>query len=140
MNKQAKMPLAALISLGLLYLIWGSTFLSVRILLSYLPPLVITFGRNLVAGSLLLLWALLGKHWVPMEKGHFKTHFLCGLLMISLGNGCMALAGSIVPSGFSSVFMALGPLLLVLFFWMAGRNKKIKKRFLMHLLEKNLHL
>lgn len=127
MNKQAKMPLPALISLGLLYLIWGSTFLSVRILLSYLPPLVITFGRNLVAGSLLLLWALLGKHWVPMEKGHFKTHFLCGLLMISLGNGCMALAGSIVPSGFSSVFMALGPLLLVLFFWMAGRKPSIRK-------------
>jgi len=75
MNKQAKMPLAALISLGLLYLIWGSTFLSVRILLSYLPPLVITFGRNIVAGSLLFIWSIVGKHWVPMKKGHFKTHF-----------------------------------------------------------------
>ncbi len=127
MNKQAKMPLAALISLGLLYLIWGSTFLSVRILLSYLPPLVITFGRNIVAGSLLFIWSIVGKHWVPMKKGHFKTHFFCGLLMISLGNGCMALAGSIVPSGFSSVFMALGPLLLVLFFWMAGRKPSLRK-------------
>ena len=112
MNKQVKIPLAALISLGFLYLIWGSTFLSVRILLAYIPPLMITFGRNLVAGTLLLIWSILGKHWVRMEKGHFKTHVLCGFLMISLGNGCMALAGSIVPSGFSSVFMALGPLLL----------------------------
>ena len=127
MTKQVKMPLAALISLGLLYLIWGSTFLSVRILLNFLPPLVITFGRNIVAGSLLFMWSIVGKHWVPMQKGHFKTHFLSGLLMISLGNGCMALAGSIVPSGFSSVFMALGPLLLVLFFWMSGRKPSIRK-------------
>jgi hypothetical protein len=127
MNKQAKIPLAAFISLGFLYLIWGSTFLSVRILLAYIPPLMITFGRNLVAGTLLLIWSILGKHWVRMEKGHFKTHVFCGFLMISLGNGCMALAGSIVPSGFSSVFMALGPLLLVIFFWLAGRKPSIRK-------------
>jgi drug/metabolite transporter (DMT)-like permease len=62
MSLKIKIPAAALISLGLLYLIWGSTFLSVRILLSYFPPLVITFSRNLFAGSLLLMWSLMGKH------------------------------------------------------------------------------
>jgi drug/metabolite transporter (DMT)-like permease len=116
-----------MISLGLLYLIWGSTFLSVRILLDYLPPLVITFSRNYTAGSLLLIWSLLGGHWKPMSNLHWCVHLQAGILLIALGNGFMSLAGSIVPSGFSSVFMALGPALLVLFFWLGGRKPSLRK-------------
>lgn len=118
-----------LVSLGLLYLIWGSTFLSVRILLEYLPPMVITFSRNLTAGSLLLAWSLAGGHWKVMTKQHWKVHVQAGFLLITLGNGFMALAGSIVPSGFSSVFMALGPMLLVVFFWISGRKPNARKIF-----------
>lgn len=127
MNKSLK--LSVIISLGLLYLVWGSTFLSVRILLGYLPPLVITFLRNILAGSLLGLVAYFGKFWKPMTKEHLIVHLQAGLFLIVGGNGFMALAGSIVPSGFSSVFMALGPLLLVLFFWLDG--KKISQRKLL---------
>lgn len=116
-----------LISLGLLYLIWGSTFLSVRILLDYLPPMVITFSRNLTAGSLLFAWSIIGGHWKKMTRQHWKVHLQAGILLITLGNGFMALAGSIVPSGFSSVFMALGPMLLVLFFWLSGRKPNSRK-------------
>jgi drug/metabolite transporter (DMT)-like permease len=116
-----------LISLGLLYLIWGSTFLSVRILLDYLPPMVITFSRNLTAGSLLLAWSIIGGHWKKMTRQHWKVHLQAGFLLITLGNGFMALAGSIVPSGFSSVFMALGPMLLVVFFWISGRKPNARK-------------
>jgi drug/metabolite transporter (DMT)-like permease len=116
-----------LISLGLLYLIWGSTFLSVRILLDFLPPMVITFSRNLTAGSLLLAWSIIGGHWKKMTHQHWKVHLQAGFLLITLGNGFMALAGSIVPSGFSSVFMALGPMLLVVFFWISGRKPNARK-------------
>lgn len=116
-----------LISLGLLYLIWGSTFLSVRILLEFLPPMVITFSRNLTAGFLLLAWSLLAGHWKKMTNQHWRVHLQAGFLLITLGNGFMALAGSIVPSGFSSVFMALGPMLLVIFFWISGRKPNARK-------------
>ncbi len=116
-----------MISLGLLYLIWGSTFLSVRILLDYLPPLVITFSRNYTAGLLLLLWSIMGGHWKRMSAKHWRVHLQAGILLIAIGNGFMSLAGSIVPSGFSSVFMALGPSLLVLFFWLDGRKPSFRK-------------
>ena len=55
-------------------------------------------------------------------EASMKVHLQAGILLITLGNGFMALAGSIVPSGFSSVFMALGPLLLVVFFWLTGQK------------------
>lgn len=125
MNK--KLKLSVILSLGLLYLLWGSTFLSVRILLGYFPPLVITFSRNFLAGGLLGLISILGGFWKPMTKQHLLIHLLAGVFLILGGNGFMALAGSIVPSGFSSVFMALGPLLLVAFFWMEGKKPSIKK-------------
>lgn len=127
MNNTKAISPRVLISLGLLYLIWGSTFLSVRILLDYLPPLVITYSRNFTAGFLLLIWSILGGHWQKMSTKHWRVHLQAGVFLISLGNGFMSLAGSIVPSGFSSVFMALGPSLLVLFFWLDGRKPSLRK-------------
>jgi drug/metabolite transporter (DMT)-like permease len=127
MNKKESVSLVTLLALGGLYLIWGSTFLSVRILLDYLPPLVISFSRNLVAGGLFLAWSVLGGHWKKLSFEHWKVHLLAGVLLITLGNGCMALAGLTIPSGLSSVFMAFGPLLLVVFFWVTGRKPSNRK-------------
>lgn len=122
-----KLKLSVMVSLALLYLVWGSTFLSVRILLGYFPPLVITFSRNFLAGGLLGLISFFGGFWKPMPKRHVIIHLIAGIFLILGGNGFMALAGSIVPSGFSSVFMALGPLLLVAFFWLEGKKPSVKK-------------
>lgn len=127
MRKKESLSLVTIVALGGLYLIWGSTFLSVRILLEFLPPLVISFSRNLVAGLLFLVWSVLGGHWMKLPIAHLKVHLLAGVLLITLGNGCMALAGLTIPSGLSSVFMAFGPLLLVVFFWFAGRKPSNRK-------------
>jgi drug/metabolite transporter (DMT)-like permease len=127
MNKKESVSLVTLLALGGLYLIWGSTFLSVRILLGYLPPLVISFSRNLVAGVLFLAWSILGGYWKTLSFEHWKVHLLAGVLLITLGNGCMALAGLTIPSGLSSVFMAFGPLILVVFFWISGRKPSNRK-------------
>jgi len=69
----------------------------------------------------------LAGHWKKMTNQHWRVHLQAGFLLITLGNGFMALAGSIVPSGFSSVFMALGPMLLVIFFWISGRKPNARK-------------
>jgi drug/metabolite transporter (DMT)-like permease len=127
MNKKEPISLVTMLALGGLYLIWGSTFLSVRILLDYFPPLVISYSRNLVAGILFLAWSILGSHWKKFTFEHWKVHLLAGILLITLGNGCMALAGLTIPSGLSSVFMAFGPLLLVLLFWISGRKPSNRK-------------
>lgn len=127
MRPKNTLSLVIILALGGLYLIWGSTFLSVRILLAYLPPLVISFSRNLVAGSLFLVWSVVGGHWKKLSFAHWKVHILAGVLLITLGNGCMALAGQTIPSGLSSVFMAFGPLLLVVFFWISGRKPSNRK-------------
>jgi drug/metabolite transporter (DMT)-like permease len=127
MNKKESISLVTLLALGGLYLIWGSTFLSVRILLAYLPPLVISFSRNLVAGTLFLVWSVAGGHWKKLPLAHWRVHVLAGFLLITLGNGFMALAGQTIPSGLSSVFMAVGPLLLIIFFWISGRKPTNRK-------------
>jgi drug/metabolite transporter (DMT)-like permease len=127
MNKKESISLVTMLALGGLYLIWGSTFLSVRILLAYLPPLVISFSRNLLAGILFLLWSFFGGHWKKLPLAHWKVHLLAGFLLITLGNGFMALAGQTIPSGLSSVFMAVGPLLLIIFFWITGRRPTNRK-------------
>ncbi len=127
MIKKGSLSLPNLIALGLLYLIWGSTFLSVRILVAYFPPLFISYGRNLTAGLLLLTWSIIGGYWVKMPMKHLRVHIMAGLLFITVNNASLAIASAIVPSGFSAVFMALGPLILVVFFWLEGIKPSIKK-------------
>ena len=121
-----KLKISVLISLGLLYLVWGSTFFLCSYFI-YFPPLVITFSRNILAGGLLGIISLFGGFWKPITKRHLIIHLIAGVFLILGGNGFMALAGSIVPSGFSSVFMALGPMLLVSFFWVEGKKPSLKK-------------
>ncbi|RXK52178.1 hypothetical protein ESB04_00555 [Aquirufa rosea] len=127
MIKEKSISMPNMIALGMLYLIWGSTFLSVRILIDYFPPLFISYTRNFSAGFLLLLWSILGKHWVQMPLKHLKVHIMAGILFITVNNASLAIASAIVPSGFSAVFMALGPLLLVIFFWVEGVKPSFKK-------------
>jgi drug/metabolite transporter (DMT)-like permease len=68
-----------------------------------------------------------GGHWKQLPWSHWKVHLSAGVLLVTLGNGFMALAGQTIPSGLSSVFMAFGPLLLVLFFWISGRKPSKRK-------------
>src|SRR5204863_462492 len=53
-NENAGVPIA----LGLLYVIWGSTFLAIRIALEGYPPLLLAGVRYLIAGSALYAWTL----------------------------------------------------------------------------------
>jgi drug/metabolite transporter (DMT)-like permease len=94
-------------------LIWGTTYLGIRIALETIPPALIGAFRYLAAGgALALILRARGEH-LP-GRAHWKGLALLGFLMIGLGNGGVIWAEQWVPSGIAAVVVAASP------FWMTG--------------------
>jgi drug/metabolite transporter (DMT)-like permease len=94
-------------------LIWGTTYLGIRICLESIPPALMGGLRWTLAGSLLSAYVLLrGEPFPPMSR--WGSILLLGFLLLGLGNGGVVFAEQWVPSGLAAVLVATAP------FWMAS--------------------
>jgi drug/metabolite transporter (DMT)-like permease len=101
---------------GAVYLIWGSTYLAIRLAIDTLPPLTMAGTRFLVAGTLLYIWA----RWRGARRGaprpaaiHWRSATIVGGLMLLGGNGGVTWAEQRVPTGLVALLIGSVPL------WMA---------------------
>jgi len=94
-------------------LLWGVTYLAIRIALETIPPALIGAIRYTVAGVLLAVILRARGERLP-ASAHWPRLALMGFLMIGLGNGGVIWAEQWVPSGFAAVMVAASP------FWMTG--------------------
>jgi drug/metabolite transporter (DMT)-like permease len=92
-----------------IYVVWGSTYLGIRIVVAAFPPLLAAGARFLLAGSLLYGWA----RWrgVPAPRpGLWGPAFLLGGLFFLAGNGGISWAETRIPSGLTALLAATSPL------------------------------
>lgn len=103
-----------LVAFACVYLIWGSTFLAIRIAIVTLPPLLMCAVRLLSAGLALLVWArATGSPW---PRGAELRHAaVVGVLLPAIGNGSVTLGITRVPSGLVALMVATIPLWMTLF-------------------------
>lgn len=93
-------------------LVWGTTYLAIRIALETIPPALIGAFRFIVAGGILA--ALLRVRGVHLpSRTHWPGLAVVGILLIGVGNGMVVVAEQWVPSGIAAVVIATSP------FWMA---------------------
>jgi len=107
-----------------LYLIWGSTYLAIRIGVASWPPLLLAGVRFLLAGSLLYSWLRLRGAQAPSGR-EWGVACLLGTLLLGLGNGGVNVAESLgAASGVAALMVATVPLFTLLFglFW-GHRNR-----------------
>jgi len=112
-------PSGLKIGLGLLviYLVWGSTFLAIRIGVEALPPLLMSGFRWTLAGSVLLAFAWLRGATAASPKEWLRAAGLA-VLLIAASNGGVTWAESRVESGPAALFVATVSLWMVLFDWL----------------------
>jgi len=106
-------PRLAYVALVAVCVIWGTTYLGIRVALEAVPPALMGALRWLTAGSLLLAYAWLRGQALP-HVGSWASLAVQGLLMIGFGNGLVNWAEQSVPSGLAAVVIATSP------FFMAG--------------------
>ena len=94
-------------------LIWGTTYLGIRISLETMPPMLMGGLRWTLAGGLLAAYMMTRGERLPRPSG-WRNAVILGFLMLVLGNGGVVWAEQYVPSGLAAVIVASSP------FWMAG--------------------
>jgi drug/metabolite transporter (DMT)-like permease len=98
------------------YLIWGSTYLAIRVGVRSIPPFLMAGCRFVGAGS--LLYALLRARGTPApSRGEWARAALAGLLMLTTGNGLVSWAERQVPSNVAALIVAAVPLYMALLDW-----------------------
>jgi drug/metabolite transporter (DMT)-like permease len=109
------------------YLLWGSTYLAIRIGVESFPPLILAGFRHLTAG-LLLYPTLRWKTGIRPTRTHWKTAAVTGFLLLFVGNGGVSWAEQTVPSGITALLVATVSLWLVIVDWLRpGGMKPVPK-------------
>lgn len=102
-----------------IYLIWGSTYLAIRIGLETLPPLMLGSLRYLSAGAI-LYGALKLRGAAQPARLHWRSAIIIGGLLLLGGNGGVIFAERLVPSGIAALLIATVPLWIALINWLHG--------------------
>ncbi|PAU65002.1 drug/metabolite exporter YedA [Pseudomonas sp. PIC25] len=110
-----RFPLILLGAFFALYLIWGSTYLVIRIGVESWPPMLMAGIRFVIAGSLMFAW--LRWRGVPAPTWReWKAAAVIGVLLLSCGNGGVTVAEHLgVASGVAALAVATVPLFALLF-------------------------
>jgi len=103
-------------ALATIYIVWGSTYLAIRIMVETMPPLLGAGVRFAVAGA--IFWAVLrlrgGAERVRITRGQVLGTALAGTLLCFGGNGLVTVAEQEVPSGLAALIIGAVPLWVVL--------------------------
>lgn len=100
----------ALVAYLLVCIVWGSTYLAIRIGVQELPPLLFAGTRFLIAGGLLAGLVLLTGGRLPARPRDWGVLAVVGLFLLLGGNAVVVWAEQFVESGPASVFVAAVPL------------------------------
>lgn len=125
MNRTAWFPIAA--AFAIIYLVWGTTYMGLAVILRTLPPFASGAIRFALAGAILYaLLRLRGSR--PLAQVPWKQAIVAGILLSGFGNGFVIWGQQTVPSGIAALLVAALPLWILLFdtFAFARRRPGVK--------------
>lgn len=102
-----------LLAFSIIYFVWGSTFLAIRVGVREVPPFLLAGMRFLIAGGALYLWMRFRGTASPNLRQWFSAALLAVLIFV-LDYGLLFWAERRVPSGIAAVMMATIPLFMTL--------------------------
>ena len=111
------------VALGIVYVVWGSTYLAIRVMVEDLPPMSSASWRYLVAGLLLgtILAARSGTRRLRATPRELVGCAVLGLLLPALGNGLVSLGEHRgAPSGIAALLVASVPLWVIVYRRLSG--------------------
>ncbi|MXV52541.1 EamA family transporter [Pedobacter sp. HMF7647] len=102
---------------------WGTTFLMIRIGVESIPPMLVTGFRNIIAGTILLIFLLSKGQFEKMDQGRWARNLTASFILIVLGNGLTTVAEQYIPSGLASLISTLSPLIVLVLNLVLGHEK-----------------
>src|SRR5271155_2904738 len=122
-----------LLAFAIIYFVWGSTFLVIRVGVREVPPFLFAAMRFLVAGLVLYGWMIAQGERSPSRR-QWMSASLLGLLIFVFDYGLLFWAEQRVPSGIAAVMMATIPAFMALSEIILLRTQKLTLRLAVALL------
>jgi drug/metabolite transporter (DMT)-like permease len=122
-----------LLAFGIIYFVWGSTFLAIRIGVTAVPPLLFAAMRFGTAGLILFAWLAARKERRPTGR-QWRSVLVLALLIFVVDYGLLFWAEKRVPSGIAAVMLAVIPMFLALSEITILRTQKLTMRLAVALL------
>jgi drug/metabolite transporter (DMT)-like permease len=122
-----------LLAFAMIYFVWGSTFLAIRVGVAEVPPFLLAAMRFLAAGLVLYLWMLAHGERSPRVR-EWMSVLLLALLIFVFDYGLLFWAEQRVPSGIAAVMMATIPVFMALSEIILLRTQRLTARLALALL------
>lgn len=116
-----KIGLPMLMAFLAIYVVWGSTYFAIRVVVAVVPPFFAAGARFAIAGGLLYGWSR-ARGTPPLSRSEWHSVVMLSALLFLIGYGTLFWAEKVVPSGIASVLVATIPI------WMALLEIFILKR------------
>lgn len=114
--RPAAQPTLVWAALLTVYVLWGSTYLGIRVAVSTMPPLLMAGARFLLAGVIMFAWAWLSG--ARPARAHWIAGAIMGILLLAGGNGLVVWAEQSIPSSLTALLISLTPLWMTLIDWL----------------------
>jgi drug/metabolite transporter (DMT)-like permease len=111
------------VNFALVYVIWGSTYLGIRIADESIRPLALGTVRFAIAGLLLLAWCRIAGRRITVSRSDGLRLAAIGILLLTGGNTTLAWAELSVPSGLAALIVAITPLWVMILDWLFYRER-----------------
>jgi len=112
-----------LFAFSAIYIIWGTTYLAIRLAIDTIPPFFMAGLRFTTAGLLFYSWC----YWRFDKKpdiNDWKKAAIPAIFMFVLGNGTLTWSEQFIPSGLAALILATLPIWMVLIDWIFAKGKR----------------
>lgn len=106
-------PPVAWLALAAIFLVWGSSFLAIRVAVQHVPPFLLAGSRFVAAAAVLFVLAGIREHPSLPSIADLRRYALTGLAMYLGANGLLTYGIQHVPTGIAAVIVATIPLWMV---------------------------
>jgi drug/metabolite transporter (DMT)-like permease len=122
-----------LLAFAIIYFVWGSTFLAIRVGVREVPPLILAAMRFFTAGAILYVWMIARGERAPTPR-EWRSASLLGMVIFVFDYGLLFWAEQRVPSGIAAVMLATIPAFMALSEIIFLRTRRLTVRLVVALL------
>jgi drug/metabolite transporter (DMT)-like permease len=117
MNRSSTNPIAVWVGILVLYVVWGSTYLGMKVAMDTLPVFVMGAFRFVPAGVILVLAVIAwNRGRIPRPSvGEVRDASIVGVMLLVGGTGLVAWGEQTIPTGIAALLIALVPMWLAIF-------------------------
>ena len=112
----------AYLALAFICVVWGTTYLAIRVGVMHYPAFLFAGVRQTVAGVILIIAAMTISKERNLSRENLLRNMLIGFLMLTLGNGGVTWGEKYIPSGISALLCSMMPLFAILFNLFSSRK------------------